>query len=343
MRRELKTFALALLTSVAMAGAAFAQASYPCTETNTNLPNPYRQVATGWASTPRPFNPVNAIASDPQGNLWVVDRCEDDACNPVMKLGPDGKTLASFGAGLFIEPHQAAIDRDGNLWVADASAKGMKGMQVTKLSPTGQVLLKLGKAGAGAGLKGLDTFDAPTGVAVASNGDIYIAEGHGETTENNSRIMVYSKDGRFLKTFATRGTGDGQLRSPHAIAMDSQDRLFVGDRSNSRVTIFDKDGKFIAAWKQFGRPSGIAIDKNDMLYVADSQSSDAPGAANYNPGCRRGIRIGSVKDGKVQFFIPPPIVSVPTLQPPIGVVVDSSGALYAASDDQKDIKKYVRN
>lgn len=342
MRSGVKELAIAMFVTTAIVGVANAQASYPCTEANTNLPNPYRQV-TNWAQTPRPWNPVNAIAVDAQNNLWVADRCEDDACAPVLELGPDGKTLKNFGAGLFVEPHQAAIDKDGNIWVADATAKGMKGMQVTKLSPTGQVLLKLGKAGQGAGQKGLDIFDSPTGVAVASNGDIYIAEGHGENAPNNSRIMVFKKDGTFVKTFATRGSGDGQLASPHAIAFDSQDHLYVADRSNSRVVVFDKDGKFLAAWKQFGRPSGIAVDKNDMLYVADSQSSDAPGAVNYNPGCRRGIRIGSVKDGKVQYFVPPPVVPVPTMQPPIGIVVDGNGNLYAASDDQKDIKKYVRN
>ena len=87
----------------------------------------------------------------------------------------------------------------------------------------------------------------------------------------------------------------------------------------------------------------VAVDKNDMLYVADSQSSDAPGAANYNPGCRRGIRIGSVKDGKVIYYVPPPVPPDPKMQPPIGIVVDGNGAIFAASDDQKDIKKYVKN
>jgi len=96
------------------------------------------------------------------------------------------------------------------------------------------------------------------------------------------------------------------LKGPHVLAFDSQGRLFVADRSNSRVAIFDQDGKFIAAWKQFGRPSGIFIDKNDMLYVSDSESEDAPGKDTNNPGCKRGIRGGSVKDGKVQFYIPPP-------------------------------------
>ena len=144
-------------------------------------------------------------------------------------------------------------------------------------------------------------------------------------------------------TFGRVGSADGEFKSPHVIVFDSQGRLFVADRSNSRVEIFDQDGKFLAAWKQFGRPSGIWIDKNDILYVTDSESEDAPGKDTNNPGCKRGIRIGSVRDGKVLYFIPPPVVSNPQMQPPIGIVVDGNGTIYAASDDQKDIKKYVKN
>src|SRR5215472_14434168 len=240
MRASPTRFAVALLTSIVAAGLARAQSSYSCTETNSNLPNPYRQVA-NWASPPRPWSPVNAVAVDPDNNLWAVDRCESDNCVPVIELGPDGKTLKNFGAGLFVEPHQAAIDKDGNLWVADATPKGTKGMQVTKLAPDGRVLLKLGKPGQGAGESGLDIFDSPTGVAVSSNGDIYISEGHGEAKPNNSRIMVFSKDGKFIKTFAGYGRGYGQLRSPYAIAFDSQNRVYVADRGNSRVVVFDKD------------------------------------------------------------------------------------------------------
>ena len=341
MRRTLTRFALALLATTAVGTASAQVGSYPCTGAE-NLPNPYRLVA-GWAQTPRPWQPVNALTVDGNNNLWVVDRCEEDSCKPVLMLTADGKTTKNFGEGLFIEPHQAAVDRDGNLWVADATAKNGKGMQVTKLSPDGKILLKLGKAGQGAGQKGLDIFDAPTGVVTARNGDVFISEGHGEGGVNNSRIMKFDKNGKFIKTFATFGSGDGQLHSPHALAIDSQDRIFAADRSNSRVVVFDKDGKYITAWKQFGRPSGIAIDRNDMLYVADSQSSDDRNNGNYNPGCRRGIRIGSAKDGRVQYFIPPPVVVNPGMQPPIGVAVDRNGNIYAGSDDQRDIKKYVKN
>src|SRR2546422_1081760 len=138
------------------------------------------------------------------------------------------------------------------------------------------------------------------------------------------------------------GSGNGELKGPHVLAFDSQGRLFVADRSNSRVAIFDRDGEFLSAWKQFGRPSGIFIDKNDMLYVSDSESEDAPGKDTNNPGCKRGIRGGSVKDGKVQFYIPPPPVPDPKFPPPEGVAVDSHGAIYAAAVQAKEVYKYVK-
>ena len=107
--------------------------------------------------------------------------------------------------------------------------------------------------------------------------------------------------------------------------------------------LFDKDGKFIAAWKQFGRPSGLWVDQNDMLYTVDSQSSADPKSQNYNGDCKMGIRIGSTKVGKVTAYIPPPPVSDPKLQPPEGIAVDSHGTIYAAAQQQSDVKKYVKN
>ena len=143
----------------------------------------------------------------------------------------------------------------------------------------------------------LDVFDRPTGIAFAPNGDIFVSEGHAPTF-GNSRITKFDKNGKFIKSFGHLGSGDGELKGPHVLAFDSAGRLFVADRSNSRVAFFDQDGKFLGAWKQFGRPSGIFIDKSDVLYVSDSESEDAPGKDTNNPGCKRGIRMGSVKTGK---------------------------------------------
>ena len=109
-----------------------------------------------------------------------------------------------------------------------------------------------------------------------------------------------------------------------------------------RSAFFDQDGKFLGAWKQFGRPSGIFIDKNDMLYVSDSESEDAPGKDTHNPGCKRGIRVGSVGDGKVQIYIPPPVPKDAKNPPPEGVAADSKGNIYAAAVPEMAVYKYTR-
>jgi sugar lactone lactonase YvrE len=308
-----------------------------------DVPNPYHMV-NDWAHTPRPWAATNNVFVDPKDNVWVFDRCEDKGCAgssvaPIWELSPDGKVLKNFGAG-YVFPHAVVPDKDGNIRAIDGDARNGKGNQVFKFSPDGRVLMTLGKAGQGG--TGTDVFDRPTGIAFAPNGDIFISEGHAPTF-GNSRIMKFDKNGKFIATFGHLGSGDGEFKSPHVIAFDSQGRLFVADRSNSRVDIFDRDGKFLTAWKQFGRPSGIWIDKNDMLYVADSESEDAPGKDTNNPGCKRGVRGGSAKTGKVDFYIPPPPVSDPKLPPPEGVAVDSHGTIYLAAVQAKSVYKYVKN
>jgi hypothetical protein len=332
--------ACAIIATTGFTAVAHAQQSYSCVN---DAPNPYQLVA-NWADTPRHWAHPLALYIDAHDNLWAFDRCQEAGCAgstaaPIFQLSPAGKTLRNFGAGLFIYPHAIASDKDGNVWAVDGNVKDGKGNQVLKLASDGKVLMRLGKAGQGSGSKAPDTFDQPTGVAVASNGDIFVAEGHGPTY-GNSRIVKFDKDGRFLKTFASLGSGDGQIKEPHAIALDSRDRVFVADRRNKRVSIFDKEGKFIAAWSQFGIPSGVAV-RDDLLYVSDSQSSDDPQNPAYN-GCKAGIRIGSVKDGRVSAYIPPPPVADPKMPPAEGVAVDSRGVVYAAANQQNDVQKYVK-
>jgi DNA-binding beta-propeller fold protein YncE len=340
MRSKFNQFAIALFATTALVSAAHAQASYPCVN---DAPNPYKQV-NGWEKMPRAWAATNNVYVDGKDNVWVMDRCQADGClksnvAPIWELSPDGKPLKNFGAGMFAFPHTVKPDADGNIWAIDGDAKGGKGNQVFKFSPDGKLLMTLGKAGQGG--KGNDVFDRPTGIAFAPNGDIFISEGHAPTF-GNSRISKFDKTGKFIKSFGKLGSGDGELKGPHVLAFDSQGRLFVADRSNSRVAIFDQDGKFIAAWTQFGRPSGIFIDKNDMLYVSDSESENAPGKDTNNPGCNRGIRGGSIKDGKVQFYIPPPPVKDAKFPPPEGVAVDSRGNIYAAAVQDMAVYKYEK-
>jgi sugar lactone lactonase YvrE len=283
------------------------------------------------------------ITIDRDGSsVWVFERCGGNNCvgstvAPILKFDASGKAVKAFGAGMFIRPHGIHIDRDGNLWVTDGEGpdgkdarRNGKGHQVFKLDQDGKVLMTLGKAGVAG--DGRDTFNMPSAVLIAPNGDIFVGDGHGGTS--NARVLKFSKDGRLIKTWGKRGSAPGDFETPHSLAMDSRGRLFVGDRENNRIQIFDQDGTFLEAWKQFGRPSGIFIDRNDMLHVADHQSD-----AKTNPGFRKGITIGSAKDGKVTAFIldPDPNGSQE------GVAVDANGTIYGSLTGGIALKKYVKN
>ena len=228
--------------------------------------------------------------------------------------------MRSFGAGLFVFPHSIHVDREGNVWAADAalpeSTPG-KGHTVVKFDREGKVLLTLGKPGVAG--DGSDTFNRPSGVATAPNGDVYVSDGHGG--KSNARVMKFSKDGKFLLSWGKKGTGPGDFGELHGIAVDSTGRVFVADRGNSRVQIFDANGKYLDEWKQFGRPSGIYIDANDTLYVTDHQSD-----AKRNPGVRRGIRIGSAQDGKVHTHIPARGAEPDKQDMAEGIAADGKGA-----------------
>src|SRR5436309_1327735 len=295
--------------------------------------NPYR-VAEGWPQLPpgMKFGGVISTDVDARGNIWVFHRSDPT----ILQFAPSGKLLKSYGKGMFVQPHGMTIDREGNIWLTDAQAKDGKGMQVFKFSPDGKVLMTLGKAGVAA--EGPDTFNGPTDVVVAPNGDIFVSDGH--VANSNGRIVKFSKDGKFVKAWGKRGSGPGEMDTPHSIAMDSRGRLFVADRANSRIQIFDQDGRFLDQWKQFGRPSGVFIDKNDVIYVADSQSN-----AMLNPGFKRGLRVGSAKDGKVTAFIPfvEPEPDKNNNAGMEGVTADAMGNIYVGETTTQTLKKYVKS
>ena len=278
-------------------------------------------------------------------SVWVFERCGSNQCvgsdlAPILEFDAGGNLVKSFGAGMFVSPHGIHIDPEGNVWVTDGDGpdgedprRDGKGHQVFKFSPDGELLMTLGKAGVAG--DGLGEFNRPSAVLVAPSGEIFVGDGHGG--ESNARIMKFSEDGTFLKTWGKKGTGPGEFATPHAIAMDSSGRLFVGDRGNNRIQIFDQEGNFLKEWKQFSRPSGIYIDENDILYVTDSSSE-----RGANPGWKNGIRIGSVHDGKVTAFIDDPDLS-PSGGSQEGVVVDANGIIYASCTRGMALRRYVKN
>ena len=317
-------------------------------------PSPYRLVE-GWAKLPggREMGAVGKVTVDPDGrHVWAVIRCDapgsefgweclDSDLDPIVKFDPDGNVVESFGSGLFIWPHGIDVDRNGNVWVTDAvgtariPAGDTRGHQVIKFSPTGEVLLRLGTPGReGSGRTG---FTSPSDVAVAANGDVFIADGHNNV--GNNRVVKFTDDGRYLMEWGQTGYAPGEFRALHAIDIDAAGRVFVGDRSNNRIQIFDQQGTHLTTWTQFGRPSGIAFDRNGRIIVADSESDDV-----QNPGWEMGIRIGDAQTGWVSEFI---VYQWGDPRSTAGngaefVAVDAEGNLYGGEPSPRKLQKYVR-
>ncbi len=307
-------------------------------------PTPYRTIE-HWFALPegRTMGSTSSVFVAPDGHIWIAERCGANTCAgsflaPILEFDESGKLLQNFGANLFVFPHSLLIDRDGNLWLTDGQGKDGKGHQVFKLSRNGKILMTLGKAGVAG--DGPDTFNQPNSVAIAPDGAIFVADGH-SAGRGNARVVKFAKDGTFLKQWGGHGSAPGQFDVPHTLAFDSRGRLFVGDRANNRIQIFDQEGRFLDEWKQFSRPSGIFIDKNDLIYVTDSESTDKEGYG-HNPGWKRGIRVGSARDGKVTAFIPDPSPGTAITSGAEGVAVDAHGNVYGAEVGPKDVKKYVR-
>ncbi len=308
-----------------------------------DLPQPYRTTR-DWGQLPPgvAWAAVTAVEPAPDGIIYVVHRCFENSCAgrkeaPILKYDRNGKLLASWGEGMFIFPHGATVDRDGNLWVTDARGEKDKGHQVFKFNADGKVLMTLGKAGVSG--SGADLFDQPTDVLVAPDGTIFVTDSH--RNGKNNRVVKLTKDGKYIKEWGTKGSGPGQISEPHTIAMDSQGRLFVGDRENNRIQIFDQEGKFIAEWRQFGRPSGISITRDDTIYVTDSESGPDTGAREL-PGIKKGIRIGSAKTGVVTAFIEDMESTVADHSGAEGIGVDAQGNVYGAVVRRRMLERHVK-
>ena len=370
MLRQLDRHMLVAATAtLALASAAHAQTT-PLRPTN-DLPNPYTTIAT-WAklSEGRTWGSTSAVDIDKNGtSIWVAERCSTNSCatsmlDPVLEFDSTGALVAHFGAGLLVAPHGIYVDRDDNVWVTDCACTGggrgrggrgadsvvaqpapapARGHQIFKFSPDGKLLMTLGIPGGSRD----STFFQPNDVLVAPNGDVFVSEGHSSSEGAVARLFKFSKDGKLIKAWGTFGHGPDDFDQPHALAMDSRGRLFVGDRGNNRIKILDQDGKLLDTWYQFSRPSGIYIDAQDNIYVADSESGSV---ARTRTDWKRGIRIGSARDGSVKYFIPDPAVNPPSTSSAEGVAVDARGNVYGAevgpsvygADATSHLKKYVK-
>jgi DNA-binding beta-propeller fold protein YncE len=342
-------------SAAAPTGAAQQSAQTITSEPTNKAPNPYETIA-GWAKMPagRTWGSTSGVAIDKDGtSIWVAERCGANSCigsnlAPILKFDASGNFVRGFGEGMVQVPHGLWVDRDGNVWITDWSNPGgaqngatrdtTKGHQVMKFSPDGKLLLTLGRPGGG---REPNYFWQPNAVLTAPNGDIFVAEGHTNAANATARILKFDKTGKFIRSWGKRGQSGApdELLQPHALAMDSRGRLFVGDRSNNRVLVLDQNFNHIATWHHFSRPSGVFIDRNDRIYVADSESGTVD---TTRKAWTRGIRIGDAKTGELTAFIPDPDNTQRSTSSAEGVAVDKNGVIYGAEVGQRALKRYVR-
>jgi len=378
--RVLAQFAISGLLAAALVAAAHGQGGVEASVPKPTLPNPYRLVP-DWPTLPASMKGPNGkkwgevirvhVASN--GNIWVFHRCfndkptgdatclnRGDANPPILEFSPAGRLLRRFGVGLFAHPHGFTVDRNGNIWTTDSNAEetilGMPaknaqgvaiGQTVLKISPEGKVLMTLGRPGVSG--SGPDLFDRPTGVAIAASGDIFVSDGHSPNKSNSARIVKFTKDGKFIKTWGRLGSEPGNFREPHDLYVGgSKGYVYVADRQNNRVQVFDQDGNFIAAWKQFGQPSSVYVDEHDNIYVGATYETVAPGqtALRPTPGSNdRAIVIGDAITGALKYLIPDPgdmSTMTDTGTSASGIAVDDQGNIYAADVGFNNLRKYAR-
>jgi len=260
---------------------------------------PAYRLVPGWAPAPggaASWGQVPGLTIDAAGRIVVFRRQEP----PIVELDSDGRVLKTWGGNTFTWPHGMRADRDGFLWITDGRARDGRGQQVFKYRRDGTLLMTLGRAGISG--DGPDVFNGPCDVAVAENGDIFVADGHW-----NARIVKFSQDGRFIKEWGRKGSRPGEFDVPHTLVIDKRGRVLVGDRTNQRIQLFDQDGRFLDQWTHLGSPSGMFIDPDDTLYVVD-----------YND--RKGIFIASAETGALRQKLDDAVAE--------SVAVGRDGAIY---------------
>ena len=287
-RRSVPAPLLTAALAVAWAAGAAAQSDYsnPNMTPVNDLPNPYsrKQImplpdGRTWGST------AGVDAAKGHDDIWAIDRCGSNTCvgshvDPLLHYDASGKLIGHMGADLFAFPHGIHVDQRGqHLGHRSAAARrprrgrrrGAAGHRSS--APTVEILLQIGTRKVSG--NGPNEFSSPSDVVIGRNGDIFVADGHGEGT--NERIMKFDRRREIRHAVGQAGNGPcgaGEFSSLHALAIDSEGRLFIADRDNNRIQIYDQDGNYLDCWYQFSRPSGIYIDADDNMFVGDSESRD---------------------------------------------------------------------
>ena len=293
-----------LFVALCLAALGLGQANWPKLPYGVDMDWP--RLPAGWT-----FEETPGIAVDKNEHVFVFHR----GPHSIMEFDKGGNLVRSWGDGVFVRPHGLRFDQQGNLWAADD-----QGHVVVKMDPMGRVRMVLGRKNTKGETDNL--FNRPTDLAFTPSGDFYVSDGYG-----NSRVVKFNKDGKFIRAWGKKGAGEGEFNLPHAVAVDKNGLVYVGDRENHRMQIFDADGKFVKQWKHVGSPWGIVITEDDFLYMCDGHNNrilklnmsgeilGVLGEAGKHPGQldfvhhmaigpSRSIYVAEIKNWRVQKFQP---------------------------------------
>lgn len=298
---------LALVAISLTAGCAASQVQHA----STPAPRSYERVAS-WAQLPPgdAWQEMSGVDIDRAGNIYAFQRTP----SRVMVFSASGQFLHSWGEGLFVGAHALRVDPKGNVWVTDKVLH-----QVMKFSRDGRLLLSLGTKGVAGDNNSRVSLNGPADIAFAPNGDIFVADGESA----NARVVRYSKEGQFLAYWGVKGSGPGELMTPHSIVMDSHGRLYVANRGNKRVEIFDQSGAYLGQITNAGTPYGLAITPDDVLYVADGTAGS------------EALTVVNTSNGNV-------LAHISGMTGAHAITVDRSGAIYVAEVRGRAVEKFTR-
>ena len=282
------------------------------------------EVVRGWPRLPDglELGPVSAVGVDRQGRVFVLHRGEG---NPVICFSREGKFLFAWGQGLIKTGHGLRLDPQGFVWVTDIGHH-----QVYKFSPEGDLLQEFGsKDDPG---DRLDQFNEPTDMAFSAAGDIYITDGYG-----NSRILKFDSKGRLLRTWGHPGRNPGEFRTPHAICVDPEERIYVSDRSNDRIQVFDSEGRFLEEWFNLPYVDGLFCASDGTLFAATGRDNqilrfDSHGTVLESHGGPRSTK------ADLQNNIRPP----GRFNMIHGITLDATGNVYVAEVRARRVQKILR-
>lgn len=207
-----------------------------------------------WGELPTGLDLValSQLAVDSAGRVYAYRRADP----PVLVFEASGAFRGAWGGGRIADAHGIYISADDRVFLVDRDAH-----EVLIFGTEGDQLGSLGR-------RNVPSFQAPfnhpTDVAVAADGEIYVSDGYA-----NAAVHRFAADGRHLGSWGRPGSGPGEFMTPHAIWVDSADRVLVVDRDNNRVQLFDREGGWLGQWTDFFHPMDICADDQGMLLVSD--------------------------------------------------------------------------